>query len=298
MIIPDDKSSPAAMENNDSDTSTLASGHELPPPPYAGLQDDRSAPASESNPNAGVRTDAPIYPRSRPAPPIPSSNFVVIKRTVDGITGSYVVDTQLRVPKIVSFCGAEGSEGANDESGLISGERPHLHLESTHGSIHADIWLVRGRGNSQLGQEVKSIRDDRALINVTTGHSVINTRLRCETEQPYILRCTSSHGAINVWLPPNFVGPVTISTVHGNVFFSPSVRSWCTTFSEVDNVRSCFIGDYEVAGFRSLNSWKGSILQLSTSTSSIRINSIEELSSESSNKEWPAQSWWNPFSWR
>lgn len=132
----------------------------------------------------GTSAEAPIRSTSRPPPQIPASNFVVIKRTNDGITGSYVIDTQLRVPKSVALWSPEGSETTNDD-GLISGETPHLYLESTHGSVHADIWLVRGRGSAESGQEAKAIGDDRALINVKTGHSVINTRLVSNFKKGY-----------------------------------------------------------------------------------------------------------------
>lgn len=177
MIIPEDKPSTRAIDDDDTVTLASANDHEVPPP-YAGIQDGNPVPAAEprSSVGEGTSAEAPIRSTSRPAPQIPASNFVVIKRTNDGITGSYVIDTQLRVPKSVAFWSPEGSEPNNDD-GLISGERPHLYLESTHGSVHADIWLVRGRGSAEPEQEVKAIADDRALINVKTGHSVINTRL-------------------------------------------------------------------------------------------------------------------------
>jgi len=282
MIVTDNK--PSTMGSDDAN----AVPSELPPP-YAGTRDGNSGSAqSGSSSSGGEGAGIPVPSSSRltaRAPQKPASNFVIVKRTDNGITDSYVIDTQLHVPEGLLSPLSPTAEGSADvyEDGLISGEKPHIYLESTHGSINADIWLIRGRGGALPGQDAKGgdsnkpITDDRALINVKTTHMSVNTKLYCDTEQPYILCCSSKYGVVNVWLPSTFVGPATITTIYGKVTLSPAVEERCTTFSEINNVRTCFIGDYSAAGFRSLNEWKGSILQLSTSHSKIKLSFVDEV---------------------
>jgi len=207
-----------------------------------------------------------------------------------------VINTQLYVPHELISPTVEGGGGGEDvyEDGLISGERPHIYLESTVGSVSADIWLVRGRGGSPPGQDAKNLMDDRALINVKSSHMSINTKLYCDTEQPYILCASSKHGYVNVWLPSSFVGPATITAPDGDVVLSPAIQERCTSFSEINNVRTFFIGNYGASGFRSLNEWKGSILKLSTYNGKIRVSFVDEV--EPPRAEGSGFSWSKMFS--
>jgi len=285
MIIPDNK--PSSIDNGASDTSAPISHreHDELPPPYAGIQD--------AEPSSSTGRSSRLTSR---APQIPASNFVFVKRENNGIADSYVIDTQLQVPESVISPIAEGGVEVN-KNALLSGERPHIYLESIHGAVNADIWLVRGAGEAQPGQDAKTDSEDRALVTVKSSNSSVNTKLHCDSEQPYLLCCSSQHGTVNVSLPSTFVGPATITTTHGKVILSPAVQARCTTFSEMNNVRTCFIGDYGAAGFRSLNEWKGSMLQLSTYTSKIKVGFNDEVVSPS---QTPAEggggfSWSNMF---
>ncbi|KLO09839.1 hypothetical protein SCHPADRAFT_999978 [Schizopora paradoxa] len=307
MIVTDNK--PATMDGID----TNAVPPELPPPyihSQAGTREGNATAQTTDNPSTVVE-DMSLSLSASPSssklstainsPQKPPSNFVIVKRANNSISDSYVIDTQLHIPEgLVSPISpvAEGSEDVY-EDGLISGEKPHIYLESTHGSVNADIWLIRGRGGVQPGQELKAdkpISEDRALVNVKSSHSSVNTKLHCDTEQPYILCCSSKYGSVSVWIPSTFIGPATFTTTYGKVVLSPGVQERCTTFSEINNVRTCFIGDYGAAGFRNLNEWKGSILQISTSHSKISVNFVDELSS--SPKDGNGFSWSKMFNWK
>jgi len=300
MIVADNKPSLSSKMDN-GDNRSVVGDRELPPP-YAGTRDNSAAvPVAEASTSAVIlsssssQTIVPVSPPQKPA-----SNFVIVKRTNSGIAESYVIDTQLHIPEGLISPIAEGSEDVYAD-GLISGERPHIYLESTHGSVSADIWLIRGRGGSPPGQDAKTdkhITDDRALVNVKSSHSSVNTKLYCDTEQPYILCASSKYGSVNVWLPSNFVGPATITTSYGKVVLSTALQERCTTFSEINNVRTCFIGDYGAAGFRSLNEWKGSILQLSTYNGKVRVGFVDELAPTPAACSGSGFSWSKMFSWK
>ncbi len=192
MIVTDNKPSTMGSEDANAVPSEL-------PPPYVGTRDGNSGPAqSGSSSSGGEGAGIPVPSSSRltaRAPQKPASNFVIVKRTDNGITDSYVIDTQLHVPEGLLSPLSPIAEGSADvyEDGLISGEKPHIYLESTHGSINADIWLIRGRGGALPGQDAKGgdsnkpITDDRALINVKTTHMSVNTKLVSS------FRCMRSH---------------------------------------------------------------------------------------------------------
>ncbi len=191
MIVTDNKPSTMGSDAASDVPSEL-------PPPYAGTRDGNSVPAAQSSSSTGGSAGIPVPSSSRltvTAPQKPASNFVIVKRTDNGITDSYVIDTQLHVPEGLLSPISPIAEGSADvyEDGLISGERPHIYLESTHGSVYANIWLIRGRGGA--GQDAtrkggdldKPITDDRALINVKTTHSSVNTKLVSSFFKAYAL---------------------------------------------------------------------------------------------------------------
>lgn len=164
------------------------SDRELPPPYiHSSAQDSGNAAQTTDTPSSLTEeTSLSLASSSKLStaisPQKPPSNFVIVKRANNSISDSYVIDTQLHIPEgLVSPISpvAEGSEDVY-EDGLISGEKPHIYLESTHGSVNADIWLIRGRGGAQPGQDLKSdkpIAEDRALVNVKSSHSSVNTKL-------------------------------------------------------------------------------------------------------------------------
>ncbi|TFK65133.1 hypothetical protein BDN72DRAFT_773752, partial [Pluteus cervinus] len=194
-----------------------------------------------------------------PLPPkmpfgIKPTNFLYIHRKHDSIKESVAIDPTLMIPSVLL-------------PPLPLGQvRENLKVESTHGSINLDIWLVPGATES-----LNTILRGRAVLAVKSEHGSINTQLVIPGPRPPIhLTLTNQNGSIQAHLPRSFTGLIFISTRHGSVKFSDSLQSQLTPFGEMKNERKYFLGD--LATWADPNSeWVGDELVLTTTHGSIKV---------------------------
>lgn len=120
------------------------------------------------------------------------------------------------------------------------------------------------------------------------------------TEQKVSMRVWSKDGAIRVFIPSSFVGPVNIYTGDGSVIPSEGISKRLSTFSHINKCQKGFLGDLKSAGYSGSSrrfcfsvmidviftddaaSWTGSSLDIMTKDGSVRLFNIEELDSSNS----------------
>ncbi|KZT40890.1 hypothetical protein SISSUDRAFT_416211 [Sistotremastrum suecicum HHB10207 ss-3] len=199
----------------------------------------------------GSSISPPPYNPSSPtiSNPIPATNCLDISRCKN-ITGSWRIDTSLRVPSL---------NDANDTD-----ERGNVNLLGRFGDINAEVELVGDATSS------------RAVLRATATRGSITFKLISPRRQTAKIECASRSGSITVFLPPSFRGPITIGGVTRSLIFSPGIQSKLMTFSERDDQSSHFLGDYPQGGIGPDEKWEGDELSLTTGFGKIRLYYLGE----------------------
>jgi len=118
------------------------------------------------------------------------------------------------------------------------GPTPNLKLKSTHGKVDANVRIVRGNANSKP-----------ARVDVRSTHGSIRLAIMFRGTQRINIVAVSSHGAIEVFIPRDFVGLVRHYTKHGRFLPSDEVTARATTFSLENGEGQTFIGDWHSLDF-------------------------------------------------
>jgi hypothetical protein len=92
---------------------------------------------------------------------------------------------------------------------------------------------------------------------------------------PFHLNVIGQHGAINIWLPRTFQGPMTIYSRHGSVKFSDEVSERMGLRNEIDYTRQCFVGDLSL--FSDKGGWEGDEINVKTEHSGVKVRFVNEV---------------------
>jgi len=174
----------------------------------------------------------------------PASNLISIHKINGCIRGTWVVDTDLKVPKTLLSPPSS------------TGERHHLSLTSFNGAITADVALL-------------SEKSDRASILLDTKNGGISLNIiSSKSEQPFKAVLKTCNGGIHVQLPRSFIGPIKHHTSNGSYKFSSEMQERLRAISS-----DCsFLGSWEDSGFVDYEQWKGYELDASTLNGSVKFS--------------------------
>ncbi|EJD04783.1 uncharacterized protein FOMMEDRAFT_139513 [Fomitiporia mediterranea MF3/22] len=262
MLLPDDKHAKAGE---------IALGT-IPadgPPPYD----------SPSGSSVGMSTIA------RPVPPnMTVTNFLRIKRKNQSIKGSYVIDPDLHVPEelLSASASADKDSSSSDKEDIedeMHGPRKNLEIECKNSSVTADVWLV----GTETHDDVDGTERKRAELDVKSKNGSVTLRLESVTNHPFALHAHAKNGSASVAIPTNFIGPVTISAVGSWVSLSNAMKERLVTYSEANGIRICFIGDIRKAGYTGRETWTGSIVDVGSINSKVKLSFISEEVAKCSN---------------
>lgn len=100
--------------------------------------------------------------------------------------------------------------------------------------------------------------------------------------QRFRLKAHSVNGSVTVFIPSDFEGPVTFSTLNGSTTFSQPIKKRLAHFGGADGTNKAFIGSVEGSGFADLDkegesAWRGDELELSSEYGSIKVYCAEEI---------------------
>ncbi|KAK7023176.1 hypothetical protein R3P38DRAFT_2958099 [Favolaschia claudopus] len=173
------------------------------------FEQDEPPPAYVPEASASVATDA-SQQSTRP------TNFLSLIRANAPITGSFIIDPNIRIPDALLPDAVE--------------PRRNLYLETTGAPIDVDIFVVGG----------KNVRADIHL----QANGPINARIHASPSiaRPHIHLSAFSSAPISIAVPASFRGPITILSSRPSP--SPSLPPQATIFSEANNTRRGFIGDF------------------------------------------------------
>lgn len=165
MIVTDNK-------NNEQEPPTLntqVGGVDDIPPPYIAQSPSSPSPSTEPSPG--------------PSPPqIPATNFLNVVREYNAIRGVYVVDPELEIP-VGLLPATEGGGNPNEEGS----ERKNLKLESSHGSIGVDIWLIDSKNEGEnISGSSAPLKNHATLEAKSTSGSVRINLVSAQVNRLYI----------------------------------------------------------------------------------------------------------------
>ncbi|KDQ59720.1 hypothetical protein JAAARDRAFT_33290 [Jaapia argillacea MUCL 33604] len=192
-------------------------------------------------------------------PDIKPTNFLYVTRTHSSIKATYAIDPTLRIPEAILPPLEEGET------------RKNVKLGSAHSSIGADLWIV-GSASRNASQPVK-----RTTIEVVSQNGSCSVNVHNSSPYPISLVCKTHAGSVKLFLPKTFRGPITASSNFGSVTFSKQVLKHLIVFSEVNNKRFGFLGDYEESGWSAdPDAWVGDEVHAETSHGSVKISFVDE----------------------
>jgi len=92
------------------------------------------------------------------------------------------------------------------------------------------------------------------------------------------LKVMSTNGSVTVHIPRSFQGLLTVSTRDG-ISFSSQLSEHVTTFSEVNNIRKCFVGD--LSSWGEAGEWAGDKVTAETQNGRVKVQFTDEVIPES-----------------
>jgi len=220
------------------------------PPPY--FSSDTAGPS-------GLQGQGP--------PSIARCNLLMIKRKDVEIRGMFVLDPDMQI--------AEAMLAPLPEDETI---RKHMNLYTKHADITSDVWISPS-GAADAKESPCTLLELKAR-NVTLN-------LHGSDARPFSLEveCENSGTAI-VTIPRTFRGPLTLRGDSVAVSLSYGLAPLTATFSDVDGVRKCFVGDCRELGFGD-GEWHGSAIDIKAKNGKIKLRFVDELE-----KEQPKTSKW------
>ncbi|KAH7104520.1 hypothetical protein BKA62DRAFT_463969 [Auriculariales sp. MPI-PUGE-AT-0066] len=192
---------------------------------------------------------------SRVQPPIAHCNSVAIKRSQGGLTGSFVIDPELVIP-IEMLAPLKDGE-----------ERKNFLVDVGHNPVEIDAWVAPP-------QHTIDSKHPRTTIDLR-GRNV-RLRLHSSGNRPFgISASTAYQSTIQLELPRDFRGPLTIKSQSGQVKFSPALEPLVATFSDYDDLKKCFVGDFKALEFGQ-GAWEGSMVDIDAPYAKIRLRFVDE----------------------
>ncbi|KAK7052047.1 hypothetical protein R3P38DRAFT_2762483 [Favolaschia claudopus] len=222
-----------------------------PPPAYV---------PEASTSGASART-ADVSPRP--------TNFLSLIRASAPITGSFIIDPNIRIPEALLPDTVE--------------PRRNLYLETTGAPIDVDIFVVGENTSSNMPVDIHLQANGPITARIHASPSIA---------RPHIHLTAYSSAPISIAVPAFFRGPLTIRSSRPSS--SPSLPPQATIFSEAENTRRGFIGDF--------TDWTrdsaGDELDLESASVSISVMEVEEdQQRENTNPNEPRLNPTDPFAW-
>jgi len=90
------------------------------------------------------------------------------------------------------------------------------------------------------------------------------------------INVSSSNGAVDVYLPRSFSGPVQLKTYYGEIRNSNGIVPNLNIFSEVDRVQKSFLGDFKHEEWTSDAEWEGDELLAETRNGNVKLHYMDE----------------------
>ncbi|RDB27605.1 hypothetical protein Hypma_003798 [Hypsizygus marmoreus] len=222
-----------------------------PPPTYT----------SETPPEASGPSSAPLI---SPQPAIKRSNYVSISRTNEAVKGTWYLDPALTIPAAL----LPPLVGDDTED-----TRRNFNLQSSNGQIDADITIAPydpSTDSKKLG------RRTTMYARSSNGNIAVKVHDPKSPRRPIYINAYSSNGGVSVSLPRSFEGLIGIKTHNGSSKFSAETSAQLTTFSDVNKMRRCFIGDYSKMADN--QEWTGDEVAVETYNGSVKLQYVDEVS--------------------
>ncbi|KAG8993714.1 hypothetical protein FRB90_000614 [Tulasnella sp. 427] len=211
-------------------------------------------------------SNPPPYNTAGPSSPQPAGpfsariNHLYLSRQNDSVKGSYTVDVDLVVP-------AQLIPNVVQEDGA-----DNLRLYSHNGNVAGDVVLI-GRG------------DKRASLVAESKNGNVTLKLLSRTTCPFRLSANSHNGGVKVYIPRDFIGPLTSATDNGGLDLSDMVKRNHTPFSEDGKICKGFIGDWSSSGYGDViqagKEWKGDELVVGSKNGRVKVFYSDELNNTS-----------------
>ncbi|KII84592.1 hypothetical protein PLICRDRAFT_167568 [Plicaturopsis crispa FD-325 SS-3] len=265
------KSSKAASETEGPITTPRPDANtEDAPPSYTLTVSSITDSQAAGGPSAPSTLESLPPPTQGPPPDVRPTNYLLLDRANAAIKGTYVVDPSMAVH--ASFLAPLGK-------GEAEGDRKNLQLISKNGRIAVNIWLVGSRGVVGPDGDLKT--GARATLDLKSYNGPVNVKTHVgepEAPIPFLLTVTSYNGAVQLYLPRSFTGPLTITSNNGSVTYSDQVKEHLTTFSEVNRRHLSFVGDS--SEWTGQVDWAGDAATVESKNGKVQVRFVDEARAE------------------
>ncbi|PVG03198.1 hypothetical protein CPB86DRAFT_749327 [Serendipita vermifera] len=178
-----------------------------------------------------------------------SSNHVNIFKQSGAITGTWVIDTNLPVPLALI------------QPSKTKANADHLSLVTKCGAIDATVYL-------------RTINGKKASLHIDTQCGQVTVRIPSRVDyQPFKLHAVTRTGAMYIWLPRDFRGPLKHTAKCGSILFSDEVQKNLTTYGS----HGSFVGGWEGSGFSDYEGWLGDEVDAMSSCGIIKFSYADEI---------------------
>ncbi|KAF9458399.1 hypothetical protein BDZ94DRAFT_1270843 [Collybia nuda] len=243
IIVPSDEVESAKRAEAQAAPKVVNVQSDDPPPSYSPLSQTVAQPPPPP---------FPVQPGIKP------SNFVSISRNNGSVKDRWFLDPGLMIPT---------SQLLPLPAGETEDRRKNLNIESRNGEIVADVTLAQYNPN----REINALDRKRAIIHVKSYNGGITTKVHTphSPRLPFYLDVLAYNGAVHIYLPRTFHGLLAIKTWNGSTKFSAEASTEITTFSDIDKVHRCFIGDF--SEWQDQESWTGDEVTIEAKHGSVKV---------------------------
>ncbi|KAG6879624.1 hypothetical protein C0992_000459 [Termitomyces sp. T32_za158] len=247
IIVPSDED-----DKHKKPSAALAPTHDDPPPTYTALVPHVVAPIP-SGTSPGSLRQAAMKP----------SNYVSISRSNGSVRGTWLLDSSLLIP--TAFLPPLLPDETEET-------RRNLYLKSSNGSIDAEITLAQ---RTLEDDPVLAGRQSTIYARAVNGPIKVILHTPHASRLPFHLSIEASNGPVTLYLPRPFNGFLSIRQSHGNTKFSHEVLTHLTTFSDVDRMHRCFVGDFSAV--QEGQEWQGDEVVIDARNGSVKVHYEEEV---------------------
>jgi len=221
----------------------------------ADLNDVKEAPFDDPKPPPYT----PSIPTSvRPAIPIPPGvpviNHLYITENYKPIEGRWVVDPFRRTP--AAAMPKLGKKEVPD----------NVHLQATYKKADAEFLLL-------------SSEPCQSSLWVKSTYGTVNVTIAARANQCFRLYAASSYETVNVHLPRNFEGTISLSSTYGSFNLSKGIESNMTPVSGTEKKRIIYVGNWDnftEANGAGTSSWIGDEAVLESTYKKINVAYADE----------------------
>jgi len=148
----------------------------------------------------------------------------------------------LSVPRPPASALPEGTQGE---------DTPHLLLDSQHGSVFGEVWVLRANREDTMTPLLAA--RERVHLHFHSHYSSVKARVHVHPStvepRPFLnIDVEAPHGSVVITIPRSFRGQLKLQSEHGSVRLSSALAPRAATLSTLNGTHTYFVGERPSCG--------------------------------------------------